>query len=205
MWTAITPTKMALLYSLKYDTLCHLGKYYMYISQEELKKRLTKTEVLVKERERKQRGSEKRLSPEDRKIIGILSEVDTQKNVAELVGVSQMTVSNVSRGITSPQLGVDKELKEGVNEGISRIGNEKLEREKQIQDQLITNLAAALGQVAVNLDSTDAIDASKIAVDMSKILDKVSGNNREGRDRKTAIIINVPPMKDEKTYQVINV
>lgn len=205
LWTAFSSMFIGLLYSLKYVTLCHLGKYYMYITQEELKRRLTKTEVLVKERERAKRGTEKRLTPEDRTIIGILSEIDTQDNVAELCGVSQMTVSNVSRGLVSPQLGVDKELREEVKKGTQEIGKEKLEREKKIQDQLLTNLAIALGQVGENIHSTDAVEASKVAVDMSRILERVTGSREEGGRNRTAIIINVPAMKKEESYQVINV
>lgn len=177
----------------------------MYITEEELKRRITKTEVLVKERTRKERGEEKRLDHDDRVLIGILSKVDKPKAIAELLGVSTQTVSNNSRGLTSPTIGVDKELRNDVNEGIEKLGNEKLDREKKIQDQLITNLAAALGQVANNLHTTDATEASKVAVDMSKILDRVTASKEgEGRNR-TAIIINVPPMKEEKAYQVINV
>lgn len=183
----------------------------MYITQEELKKRLNKTEVQVVERERKTRLSKKtgegegRLTHEDRKIIGILEGEDTQKNIAELLGVSQMTVSNASRGLTSPTIGVDKELRDEVKEGRDAIGQRKLETDKQIQDQLVTNLAAALGQVANNLHMTDAIEASKIATDMSRILDKVSGDRNEGKGNKTAIIINIPSMKEEKHYPTITV
>jgi hypothetical protein len=73
-------------------------------TKEELEKRLSKTELHVVERERVLRGKEKRLTHEDRVIIGILSETDTNKNVADLVGVSAQTVSNVGRGLTSPTI-----------------------------------------------------------------------------------------------------
>ena len=60
--------------------------------------------------------------------------------------------------------------------------------------------------MANNLDNTDAVEASKIATDMSKILDRVSPNpNKDRRDNRTAIIINVPSMKEEKSYQTIDV
>lgn len=183
----------------------------MYITREELEQRLNKTEVRIQERERKARKNSKtgegenRLTHEDRTLIGILEETDTQKNIAELIGVSAMTVSNASRGLTSPTIGVDKELRDDVREGKAAIAKNKLDNNKQIEDQLITNLAAALGHVANNLDGTDATEASKIAVDMSKILDRVS-NDRDGNGKnRTAIIINVPAMKDEKSYQVLTV
>ena len=171
----------------------------MYITKEELEKRLTKTELHVVERERKVRGVEKRLTHEDRVVIGVLSGEDSQKNIADLVGVSAQTVSNVSRGLTSPTIGVDKELRDDISKG-------KDERNKVIEDQLITNLAAALGHVANNIDSTDAVEASKIASDMSKILDRVSGGgDKDRKGNRTAIIINVPSMKEEKSYQTIDV
>lgn len=178
----------------------------MYITKEELDRRLNKTELNVIERSRKERGTEKRLSHEDRVVIGILSGEDTQKNIAELVGVSPNTVSLVSRNITSPSVGVDKDLKEDVASKIEQIGKDKLERNKVIEDQLITNLAAALGHVANNIGNTDAVDASRIASDMSRILERVSPDpDKDRRGNRTAIIINVPSMKEEKSYQTIDV
>jgi len=188
----------------------------MYINKEELEKRLNRTELVIKKKIRADRktatideegnkvNGEKRLTNEERTTIGILSELDTNKNIAELLGVSEQTVSNASRGLTSPTIGVDKELKEGVTKGIEKLGIEKMDREKIIQDQLLTNLAAALGHVANNLDTTDAVEASKIASDMSRILSSVTGQN-DNRGSRTAIIINVPAMKDEKSYQTITV
>lgn len=190
----------------------------MYITKEQLAERLNKTEVLVIERERKVRKKvvkdddgniieegEKRLNNEDRTLIGILSELDTNKNIAELIGVSPQTVSNNSRGLVAPTTGLNRELRDGVREGIDKIAGRKIESEQKIQEQLISNLAAALGHVSNNLDNTDATEASRIAVDMSKILDRVSGNREDRKDRRTAIIINVPAMKEEKSYQTINV
>jgi hypothetical protein len=135
----------------------------------------------------------------------VLEELDTQKNIAELMGVSQTTVSNVSRGMVAPASGINQELKEGVEEGRTKIAEQKLETEKKIQEQLITNLAAALGQVSNNLHNVDAKEASKIAVDMSSILNRVASNNSEHKGSRTAIIINVPSMKEEKHYQTIDV
>lgn len=177
----------------------------MYISKEELKNRLEKTEVQIKEKERKERGSEKRLTHEDRVLIGVLEGEDTQKNIAELLGVSPQTVSNAARGIVSTQLGIDKDLRDEVNDVKERIEGKKEEHNKKIEEQLISNLAAALGHVANNINGTKAIDASKIAVDMSKILDRVGGGREDRRGNRTAIIINVPAMKEEKNYQTIEV
>lgn len=184
----------------------------MYITKEQLDQRLKKTNVQIVERERKKRNGininsvpEKRLTDEDRTIIGILEGLDTQKNIAELVGVSQNTVSLASRGIVSVGVGVDKELRENVKSGIEKIGDERIEQNKRIEEQLVANLAAALGHVANNLTSTDATEASKIATDMSKILDRVTMTKEVRGGNRTAIIINVPSMKDEKNYQTITV
>jgi len=182
----------------------------MYITKDQLDQRLSKTDLLIVTKERKQRtlnsdDLERRLSDEDRIAIGILGNSDlvTHKEAAEILGVSTQTVSNNSRGLTSPTIGVDHELKEAVQGGVAKIAQEKLRDNKQIEDQLLTNLAAALGHVSNNLHNTDASEASKIAVDMSKILDKVSGAS-EGKNR-TAIIINVPSMREERSYQTIDV
>src|SRR5678815_212919 len=94
----------------------------MYITKEQLAERLNKTEVSVIERERQKKkkkdengeGGEKRLTHNERALIGGLAEIDSQKNIAELMGVSQMTVSNASRGLTSPTIGLDKELRDDV-------------------------------------------------------------------------------------------
>jgi predicted transcriptional regulator len=187
----------------------------MYITKDELNERLRKTDVQINIRERKRRDgvninnrAENRLTNEDRKAIGILSNTDgeaTQKEIAEFLGVSQNTVSLNSRGIKTVAVGVDKELREEVNAGIEKIASEKIEQNKQIQEQLVTNLAAALGHVANNLNMTDATEASKIAVDMSKILNNVNNKGNDGRGNRTAIIINVPAMKEEKSYQTITV
>jgi predicted transcriptional regulator len=184
----------------------------MYINREELNRRLGKTNLQVIERTRVSRNGknindvpEKRLDNSDRALIGILNELDTQKNIADLVGVSQTTVSNVSRGMIAPASGINKELKEKVTSGIEVITQDKIQREAVIQDKLLSNLASALGHVANNLSNTDAPEASKIAVDMSKILDRVTGNKDERNGNRTAIIINVPTMKEEKHYSSITV
>lgn len=177
----------------------------MYITKEELEQRLKRTEVQIVERERKVRKPERRLTHEDRVLIGVLEETDTQKNIADLVGVSQMTVSNASRALTSPTIGLDKELRDDIKERVEDKAKEALSNNKKIEEQLVTNLAAALGQVAGNLHNTSATEASKIATDMSKILDRVNGDKDNGKGNKTAIIINVPAMREEKHYQSITV
>lgn len=176
----------------------------MYITKEQLDKRVQTSELIIKERKRKERGVEERLTPEDRATIGILSNLGTQKEVADLMGVSQTTVSNVSRGLVAPASGVNEELLEKVEEGSEEINKIKDERKAKIQDALLTNLVSALGQVSSGLHNTGATEASKIAVDMSKIMDKLSGD-KDSRGNRTAIIINVPSMKEEKHYQTIEV
>lgn len=178
----------------------------MYITKEQLEQRLKRTEVLIQEKERKVRGPEgKRLTHEDRVLIGVLEDVDTQKNIASLVGVSAQTVSNASRGLTSPTIGLDKELRDDIADKKEEKIKDAVENNKKIEEQLVTNLAAALGHVALNLHNTDATEASKIATDMSKILDRVSGSREDRKGNKTAIIINVPAMREEKNYQTITV
>jgi transcriptional regulator with XRE-family HTH domain len=174
----------------------------MYLTKQQLDERLAKTGLLIVQKERKVRPvGEKRLGDEERKLIAILGqdEGNTQKEIAELMGVSAQTVSNNSRGLTSPTTGVDAGLKEAIKEE----NQNKLENNRKVADQLLTNLSAALGHVANNLHNTDAAEASKIAVDMSKILDKVNGNSEQ--KNRTAIIINVPAMREEKYYQTIDV
>jgi transcriptional regulator with XRE-family HTH domain len=187
----------------------------MYITKEELDKRLNRPEVSIVKKVRKERDSVERGKPEDRLthndrvLIGVLGgdlgKDETQKDVADLMGVSAQTVSIVARGIRAPSQGVDKELKADIESSREALAADKLQRDKEIQDQLVTNLAAALGQVANGLDKTDAPEASKIAMDMSKILDRVSGNREDRKGNRTAIIINVPQMKEEKHYQTLTV
>jgi len=183
----------------------------MYITKEELEKRLDSTEVLYKTRTRKERATvkdgkgEARLTHEERTLIGVLEGIDTQKNIAELMGVSAQTVSNNSRALTSPTAGVDKELKADIETKKEAIAEAKLDTEKKIQEQLISNLASALGHVANNIQTTDAVEASKIASDMSKILNQVALSKDGGGRNRTAIIINVPSMKKEESYQTITV
>ena len=183
----------------------------MYITKEQLDQRLNKTSVLIKERERKVRGSvnrdgkgEDRLTHDDRVAIGILGNEISKKDAAEIMGVSAQTVSLNSRGLVAETSGVDKELRDAVVNGSSSRQEELSKTQDKLKDALISNLAAAIGHVANNLHTTDAPEASKIAVDMSKILDRVSGGD-DRKGNRTAIIINVPAMKEEKQYQSITV
>jgi transcriptional regulator with XRE-family HTH domain len=206
VWTLKTLIKTALLLHYTDDiVLPAKTETNMYITQEELDKRLSKTSLSIKTKERKERGEEKRLDHNDRVLIGILSEIDTPKNIADLMGITTQTVSNVSRGLTSPTIGVDKDLKKDVEDSKTGLVEGKKKQEEIIKDQLVTNLAAALGHVANNLGNTKAPEASKIAVDMSNILNRIGTNGDNNKGSKTAIIINVPPMKEERHYQVIDV
>ena len=108
-------------------------------------------------------------------------------------------------GITTISAGVDKDLRDDIKSSKERIAESKLDSDKKIEDALVSNLAAALGHVANNLGTTDAVEASKIATDMSKILDRVSASKDGGGRNRTAIIINVPSMKKEESYQTITV
>ena len=181
----------------------------MYITKEELDKRLASSPVsiITKARVLRTEGlvKEARLDNGERALIGLLAESDTQKDVAKLMGVSQTTVSNVSRGLIAPSSGVNLELKEKLQEGRGLIGQKELDRKDKIQDQLINNLSIALAQVSEGILNTDANEASKIAVDMSKILDRVNGDRNERQGNRTAIIINVPAMKEERSYQSLSV
>lgn len=172
----------------------------MYITKEQLDLRLNQTEIQINERTRKSRSDKghDRLTHEDRVLAGVLEGEDTQKNIAELLGVSSQTVSNNSRGLVSPTIGVDTELKNDIAEI-------KGKNKDKIKEQLLDNLASALGHVGANLHNTDAIEASKIAVDMSKILDRVDGESGGGKGNRTAIIINVPSRKEEKDYASITI
>jgi hypothetical protein len=176
----------------------------MYITKQQLDERLVQTEILVRHKERKEGGRGKALDHEDRVMIGVMAGIMPQKDVAEIAGVSESTVSDLSKGMTSHVLGVDQELKADIEEGLEEKKAAKLKKMDLIKDQLITNLTAAIAHVGNNLSGTDANEASKIAVDMSKILDKVNGSpGRQEIGPRVSIVINAPAMREEKHYQVV--
>jgi len=175
----------------------------MYITKEELENRLKKTDIQIKEKERKQRTDlGPRLTHEDRVSIGVMSELGTVTEVADLMGVSPATVTNNSRGIVTHDQGVNKKLKDDVSERRALLRKEK---EATIADKLLDTLATSVAHVANNITGTDALDASNVAVNMAKVLEKFGGGKEKDGGHRTAIIINVPPMKDEKHYQTIDV
>jgi len=179
----------------------------MYITKEQLDARLHKTEVSIVTKTKKERSDigVERLTHEDRVILGTMAELMSCEDVAEMAGVSKQTVSTASRGVTTLNLGVDTKLRDDIEQNKQGLQKDEKARMDQIKDSLLTNLAAAIGHVGINLAGTDATEASKIATDMSKILSQVTGSQDGGGKNRTAIIINVPQMKKEESYQTINV
>jgi transcriptional regulator with XRE-family HTH domain len=179
----------------------------MYITKEQLASRLNKTEVSIVTKSKNERADvgTTRLTHEDRVILGTMAEIMTCEDVAEMAGVSKQTVSNANRGLTSPAAGIDKQLKNDIEANKQGIKQDEKQRMDQIKDSLLTNLAAAIGHVGNNISGTDAVEASRVAVDMSKILDRVTSSQDGGGKNRTAIIINVPQMKKEESYQTITV
>jgi len=169
----------------------------MYITKAQMEERLSKTEVLLKEKNihggRKKNGTN--LTIEEKTLIGTLAHFDTQNNVAEALGTTQATVSDTKKGLVGNE--INEELKNNIQKNVAK-------KKEDLADTILDNLSLALTEVSTKIAHTDAAEASKIAVDMGKLLDKVTGNI-DGGGKRTNIIINIPNQRQEKSYQVIDV
>jgi len=166
----------------------------MYITKSQLDERLTKTQILNEEKHAKDKVYT-HTSVMEKELIGTLAHHDIQKNIAKEFGVTQAGVSDAKRGLTGNSF--DPELKSKIDSNVS-------EKKEKIQEQVLSNLADALTNVSLKMASTDAAEASKIAVDMGKLLDRVNGNG-DGGGKRVAIVINVPNQKNENAYTAIEV
>src|SRR5690606_21984772 len=129
-------------------------------------------------------------------LAGTLAHFDTQQNVAASLGITQGTVTDAKRGLIGNSF--KKDLKDKIEDNVAA-------KKGELKDTILSNLSAALAEVGEKLHTADVGTASKVAIDMSRILDKVTGNNEDGKGHKTAIIINVPAQVTEAHYKTVEV
>ena len=175
----------------------------MYISQEELNKRLTHTEIRVNKREevRGTIGSKKAIPVEIRKAAAVFANEGSQDEVADLLGISQTAVSRSVNGMNNAGDIIDE-----VVEASDKAKEDKSKSRDTIRERALDALSSAVDQIG-NKIATEPVkltELSKVALDLNTIAGRSSGNEGQGGNR-VLVNINVPPMKEERHYETVTV
>lgn len=127
-----------------------------------------------------------------RELAGAAAHVDTSKNVAAAFDVSQSQVNQYKIGNTSPKHH-DPALKSAVDSQVTKA-----------RDLALDKLMLSLGLLTPDkLEKVNARDASTIAANMARIVEKTTPQQSQGPNLQ--IIFYAPNVKQEKDYEVITV
>lgn len=122
---------------------------------------------------------------------------ETQKEIANVFGVTDSLVSQVSRGLVHNR--VEQEL-------LDISTKTKVEKENTAHDNALDNLVGLLGIVKDTLPGiTSAKEASRIAVDMSRIITSVKPREDESKVRTLVVIKLSSDQKKESQFETIDV
>ena len=171
----------------------------MYINKEQLELRLKgQSDLTVSKSDRGRKEGSKNLEHEERVLIGVLSKTDSQKNIAKEFGVSETTVSNISRGLDASRR-VDEDLTKDIKDKSALT-------KANISDKALNTLMKSIGVIDTKLSSTKtAGEASLVAKNMAIIADKFSPSGPTGNSPRILININGPKVKQEEDYDVVEV
>lgn len=175
----------------------------MYITRQQLESRLRGQESLVeyKIKENNRKRTEE-VDVKEKALIGALAIIDGPSKVAKELNVSPAQASHYSRGIITQKVGVNEELRDGVDQIAAPI-KESIERKYEtIKESALDSLSNALEELK-DATISKATDASKVAVDMSRILSNFQP--KSDNSPKVAVIIHRPPMKEETSYEHVTV
>lgn len=132
-------------------------------------------------------------------VIGESSE--TQKEIGSIFGISQATVSGISRGLVGERL--DEELAEVVGDSKKRIQDKEIKAHELALDSLM----ASLGQIGPKIPDADLNikDLTRVARDMSVISANLrKGNKEEGNTtNNTVVVLHAAERRKESVYEVI--
>jgi predicted transcriptional regulator len=122
---------------------------------------------------------------------------DTQSEIAGVFGVSQNTVSKLSRGLVANRL--DTELRDLALKS-------KEEKSEKAHDLALDSLVSSLALVQDNLATiTTAKEAAKIATDMSRVVSQLKGKDDDEKRVNTLVVIKMPAIRKESQFEVIDV
>ncbi len=164
----------------------------MYITDEQAAARLQNSGV-VRDRILNRKERRDRVPDEQREVLGVLTALDTQSNIAKEFGTSATIVGTSARGLIDSHL--DPELAKRVEEG-------KKATVAEVNDKVLDNLAKALVAVGNGVENLRADKAATIAVQMHSIMHNATGPQGNGR---VAIIIQAPAMKERSAYPTLEV
>jgi hypothetical protein len=143
---------------------------------------------------------------EVKKLIGVLANNsdETQQEIADVFGVSNVTVSNSARGLSSGGTKNDA-LAKTVNEHrpVSKIDD--------AHDKALDALVATLGTLGGRLTKTDdgtikTRDLARIASDMSRVASNLKPAEKQSDPLavNTQVVVYMPHQKKETDYDVID-
>jgi Ca2+-binding EF-hand superfamily protein len=173
----------------------------MELTDEEAKARLEREDNLVNlliEHRTKHDGKGRRegdnnIPKELRTLMALtVGESKSQREVAQLFGVSDASVSNVSNGKISHDRS-DKALTDI-----------KVKREEKASEKALDNLFELLDATKSRITaSTKLREIASAAKDMATVHEKLSGHRREGNQAN--ILIYAPRLVKEENFEVIEV
>lgn len=181
----------------------------LYLTQEQLDKRLSNSELRIVEKEPDPRlGSNRENLPREVKVLGgVLSKTGmTQSEAAEFLDITQTQVSIATRGLNGSTTGArfDETLKNEIQAAADKVNERNKPSLDKVKDAALDALTLAVTGVVDGLKNEPmaAKDMSKIAVDMSKVMDKLNPNRDSGQGTKV-LIINNPGHKSEAHYEKV--
>ena len=146
----------------------------------------------------------KRLGFEEKVLIGVLANFDTQKNVAQAFGVQERTAKSLEHGESSWRESLGEieprgtELKERITSGV-----------QAFKDKIQTLASGRLVRTLENItdEKLDGVDKVKDLALIASSLAKVNASVLEQGHNGNAIQINLyrPRTRDEQEYDVIEV
>lgn len=168
----------------------------MYINKEQLLSRLKgQANLNVRAPHRRKEVGTKNLTHEQKVLIGTLTQVDSQANVARELGVSPATVSNIARGLDASKR-QDEVLSTDVNKNKEDISNKAL-------DVLMQSIGVVKSKIG---SAKTASEAAIVARNMAVVANSMVPSGPSGNNGPRILInINGPKSRDEHEYEVIDV
>lgn len=142
---------------------------------------------------------DKAIPPRVRELLGSLAHEtdDTQKEIASVFGVSQVTVSDASRGLIGDRL--DEDLAE-------KVDLSKDKKEDKAHNLALDALVGSLGIVNDKIKEVDTpLKAARLASDMSKIVANLKGKEQPSAVSNVKVVLFAPSIKQETHYETAEV
>jgi predicted transcriptional regulator len=147
---------------------------------------------------RRREPGEKNIPPLVRSLIAGIAHIsdESQEEIAETFDVSQHTVSAASRGLVGDRK----------DEGLTQVINSVKGRLETAHDFAVDALVGSLSQLSSRLSEIEKPEKlAAVAERMSKVVDNLSGNNREENERTVKVILMAPIQRVERDYEVIEI